>query len=55
MKRTTIALAIAFALQSTLAFAEGPMNLADPAVRDATIHKGSPIAIGLVLREYDHA
>lgn len=35
VKCTTIVLAIAFALQSTLAFAEGPMNLADPAARPA--------------------
>jgi hypothetical protein len=33
MKLTSIALAIAFALPSTLAFAEGPMNLADSAAR----------------------
>jgi hypothetical protein len=33
MKLTTIALAIAFALPSTLAFSEGPTNLAEPAAR----------------------
>jgi hypothetical protein len=33
MKLTTIALAIAFALPGTLAFAEGPMNLDEPAAR----------------------
>jgi hypothetical protein len=33
MKLTTIALAIAFALPSTLAFSEGPINLAEPAAR----------------------
>ena len=33
MKLTTIALAIAFALPTTVAYAEGPMNLADPVTR----------------------
>jgi hypothetical protein len=48
MKFTTIALAIAFALPSTLAFSEGPMNLAEPAarpvVRGVTAGTASPIA-----------
>ena len=33
MKLATLALAIAFALPTTFARAEGPMNLADPVVR----------------------
>jgi hypothetical protein len=33
MKLSTIALAIAFALPSTFAFAEGAMNLGDPVAR----------------------
>jgi hypothetical protein len=48
VKLTTIALAIAFALPSTLAFSEGPMNLAEPAARPVargvTIGTASPIA-----------
>jgi hypothetical protein len=48
MKLTTIALAIAFALPSTLAFAESPMNLAEPAarpvVRGVTIGTAGPVA-----------
>ena len=33
MKLTTMALAIAFALPTTFALAEGPMNLAEPVAR----------------------
>jgi hypothetical protein len=48
MKLTTIALAIAFALPSTLAFAEGPMNLAEPTarpvLRSVPFRTASPIA-----------
>jgi hypothetical protein len=48
VKITTIALAISFALPSTLAFSEGPMNLAEPGarpvVKGVTIGTPSPIA-----------
>ena len=37
------ALAIAFALPSTLAFAEGPMNLGEPAARPVAIGTAGPI------------
>jgi hypothetical protein len=61
VKLTTIALAIAFALPSALAFSEGPMNLAEPAarpvVRGATHWDGKPFRnkASEHLREYTRA
>jgi hypothetical protein len=44
MKLATMALAIAFALPTTFALAEGPMNLGEPVVRGVTIGAARPMA-----------